>query len=84
MKVTFHRTFKKQYKKLPRKVQLQFMERLSLFNDDPYSAVLNVHQLTGEMSGYISMNVNGDVRALFLRFEEEVVFERIGTHSSLY
>lgn len=35
MKVKFHRTFTKRYKKAPRKVARQFDERLRIFEVDP-------------------------------------------------
>jgi len=77
--------FKKQYKKLPEKFQRQFDDRLLLFVSDPTTPKLRVHPLKGEYAGYWSMNVNGDIRALYLiQGEEIIIFALIGSHSELY
>ncbi|MGA3292309.1 MAG: type II toxin-antitoxin system RelE/ParE family toxin [Candidatus Microgenomates bacterium] len=85
MTIQYTSTFKKQYKKLPREFQNQFDERLRLFLADPINPQLRVHPLVGKFSGYWSININGDLRALYLkRGEEIVIFALIGTHSQLY
>jgi addiction module RelE/StbE family toxin len=77
--------FKKQYKKLPPKFQLQFDEKVQLFINDPTNPQLRVHPLKGAFAGYWSMNVNGDIRALYtMRDDELVIFALIGSHSELY
>lgn len=77
--------FKKQYKRLPKPIQSQFDERLRLFVVDPTDPRLRVHPLKGSFSGYWSMNISGDVRALYFAGSDEVViFALIGTHSELY
>ncbi len=77
--------FKKQYQKLPLKLQQQFDDRLRLFVVDPIDVRLRLHPLSGKFAGYWSMNVSGDLRALFYREGEDVViFALIGTHSQLY
>jgi addiction module RelE/StbE family toxin len=77
--------FKKQYKKLPLKIQSQFDDRLRLFITDRTAPSLRVHPLKGKFQGYWSMNVNGDWRAIYLeRGEEIIVFALIGTHSEFY
>lgn len=77
--------FKKQYTKLPKKFQQQFNDRLRLFVTDPTSPQLRVHPLKGRFAGYWSMNVNGDIRALYLiQGDTMIIFALIGTHSELY
>jgi mRNA interferase RelE/StbE len=77
--------FKKQYKKLSSNLRNQFDERLKLFVEDPTDPVLRTHPLKGSYSGYWSMNISGDLRALYLRKGDElVIFALIGTHSQLY
>ncbi len=77
--------FKKQYKKLPIKFQKKFDERLELFLSDPTSPQLRVHPLKGKFSGYWSMNINGDIRALYIiRGESIIIFALIGSHSEFY
>jgi addiction module RelE/StbE family toxin len=85
MKIRYTPKFKKQYKKLSVKLQNQFDERLQLFVKDPTNPVLRTHPLKGSYAGYWSMNINGDLRALYLRKSDElVIFALIGTHSQLY
>lgn len=85
IEIIYTRTFKKQYKKLPVKFRLQFKERVSLFRADPTNPRLRVHPLKGSYVGYWSMDVNGDIRAIY-RYEgyQIVLFAFIGTHSQLY
>lgn len=85
MTIRYLPKFKKQYKKLPKKIQDQFDEKIVLFVTDPTLPVLKVHPLKGNFKGYWSMNVNGDVRALYIMDGDSIViFGIIGTHSQLY
>jgi len=85
MEVIFHRTFLQQYKKVPSRVQEQFYERLELWLEDSTHPTLRVHSLKGKYTGYWSMNITGDIRALYREEGEEIViFAFIGTHSQLY
>lgn len=85
MEVIFERSFVKQYKKLPRKIQERFKERLSLWTENPEDSRLRVHSLSGKYLGYWSFNVTGDIRTLY-RYDgdEIVIFALIGSHSELY
>jgi addiction module RelE/StbE family toxin len=85
MKIQYTPKFKKQYKKLPAELQKQFDERLMLFVENPTNPVLRGHPLKGSYSGYWSMNINGDLRAIYLHNGDAfVIFALIGTHSQLY
>ena len=85
MEVIFHRTFLQQYKKVPSRVQEQFYERLELWLEDSTHPTLCVHSLKGKYTGYWSMNITGDIRALYREEGEEIViFAFIGTHGQLY
>jgi len=77
--------FKKQYKKLPIKIQDQFDNRLQLFMIDPTLPSLKVHPLKGQYAGYWSMSISGDLRALYvIEGDAVIIFALIGTHSQLY
>lgn len=83
--VQYTATFKKQYKKLPKKIQNQFDGRLRLFMSDSSDQRLRIHPLKGSFAGYWSMNVSGDFRVLYLLGGNEIIiFALIGTHSELY
>lgn len=85
MTIRYLPKFKKQYQKLPKKFQDQFDERLRLFMVDPTLPQLRVHPLKGKFAGYWSMNISGDIRALYVvEGEEMVIFALIGSHSELY
>ena len=85
MNIQYLPKFKKQYKKLPQKFQLQFDERLNLFLTDSIDPRLRIHPLKGKYAGYWSMNINGDIRALYIVQDETlIIFALIGSHSELY
>ena len=85
MKILFHKNFIKQLKRFPANVQAQFQKRLKLFMDDPFHPTLSNHALRGEWHDFRSINVTGDVRALYMQSGENIVeFVIIDTHSNLY
>jgi addiction module RelE/StbE family toxin len=85
MQLSYTKTFKKQFKKLPKQWQTEFQDRLALFLQDQSLPQLRVHPLIGNYAGYWSMSVNGDVRALYRKDGDSVIiFALIGTHSQLY
>lgn len=80
----YHREFKKSYKKLPPKIKEKLENRLRLFSKDEFDPVLNNHALKGKWLGYRSINVTGDIRAIFKRDVESALFAAIDSHSNLY
>ena len=83
--VSFAGKFVKQFRKLPAKNQQQFKNRLEVFLVDQDHALLRRHPLRGKYAGYHSIDISGDLRALFrYQTENSVVFSLIGTHSQLY
>lgn len=78
------KTFEKQFKKLPKKVQDHFDKRILLFLSDPNHPLLKVHSLQAERFGFMSLNVTANYRALFTWEFDIVTFYEIGTHSQLY
>jgi addiction module RelE/StbE family toxin len=85
IKIEYTKRFKKQYSKLRPKVREQFKKRQRLWLGDPYNPQLHLHMLTGEYAGLYSINITGDIRALYEKIDDVyVVFGFIGTHSQLY
>ena len=84
MHIIYHSDFKKQYRKLSTKIRLRFTERLEIFRDDQFSPELNNHGLHGKYVGCRSINVTGDLRAIYEVREDGVRFLEIDTHSNLY
>ncbi len=85
MRIEYTKTFQKQFAKLPWKVREQFKARQRLWLEEPYHPQLHLHKLAGELDGFYSINVTGDVRAIYEKFgDDRVVFGLIGTHAELY
>lgn len=80
-----NKNFQKQFLKLPEKVKIKFAVKLSALLKDSQSSVLNNHKLKGEYNGYFSINITGDVRAIYKIVDNEIYyFIAIGAHSELY
>jgi addiction module RelE/StbE family toxin len=85
MIIQITRGFNKQYAKLNTKVKLKFKERLELFRVNPFYQELRNHPLKGKYIGYRSIDVTGDVRAIYtVKGNTVVIFGFTGTHSQLY
>ena len=85
MKIDYSKKFKKQYLQLAPKLQQKFDDKIRLFIINPYDPVLRNHVLSGKYIGYSSINMTGDLRALyFQKGESIIIFGFIGTHSQLY
>ncbi len=85
MKIILHKNFEKQYGKLRGKEKQKFKERRNIFLNYPFQPVLNNHPLKGKFKGYRSINITGDLRAVYkLLNEETAIFVAIDTHSNLY
>ena len=86
MRVKFSRRFEKRYNKAPKKVKKAFDSRLEIFVADKFHPTLNNHALTGRYTGYRSINITGDWRAIFQELEEGAIVYLviIDTHSNLY
>ena len=84
-RIEFTKDFEKQLKKLRPGYKRKFYERLRLFEDDPYAKILRNHILKGKYTGFRSIDITGDLRALYyMDGEKVVIFAFIGTHSQLY
>ncbi len=85
MRIDYHKRFNKQYKKLSSKIQDKFDERFQIFIINPSTPELNNHALHGEYLGFRSINITGDLIAVYEVQEDNAVkFLFIDTHSNLY
>jgi len=85
VKIKYSKKFYKQFAKLTPKLREQFKTRQRLWLNDPYNTQLHLHMLTGEYAGLYSINITGDIRALYEKIDDTyVIFGFIGTHSQLY
>ncbi len=86
MIIQFSRNFEKQLIKQPGKIKIQFYKRLEIFKSNPLDPKLRNHPLKGKYSKYKSINITGDIRALYTENSDGtiVLFAFIGSHSQLY
>ena len=85
MEIFTHRDFEKQAKKLKASEQRRLKQRLGLFIIDPSNPTLNNHALKGKGEGCFSINITGDIRAVYRPVRKNVVlFLAVDTHSNLY
>lgn len=85
MTVKFHPGFQKRLQKLRAKERDRFFDRLSIFIIDPHDQRINAHRLKGGLKDYYSIDVGGDIRAIYrIVNDDTVIFMNIGTHHQLY
>lgn len=85
MTIRYSRKFVKQLAKQPESVEKAFYLRLQLFKENPYDPLLRNHALKGKLKGYYSINITGDIRAIYEIIGNEIyLYEMIGSHSQLY
>ncbi len=84
MKVKLHKDFEKKYQKLRENEKKKFKERRDLFLQNEFDPILNNHSLKGKYLGCRSINITGDLRAVYKSLGENVIFVTIDSHSNLY
>lgn len=89
MKIKYDPEFIKKLKKQDVRIRKSFRARIALFQKDPNSSELNNHLLEKDYSGYRSIDITNDYRAVYkevdLGGDEPVAyFSTIGTHDELY
>ena len=85
MKAEYHKSFRRQFDRLPLKIQDKFEKNLNLFLQNQFYPLLKNHHLIGEYEGCRSINITGDIRAIFyMKMNGDAVFINIGSHSELY
>ncbi len=84
IRIKLHKNFEKSYVKLTEVQKTRFKERRDLFLKDQFNPILNNHALKGGYLGYRSINITGDLRAIFKILGEDVTFVAIDSHSNLY
>lgn len=84
MRIKLHKNFEKQYKKLRLTEKKKFKERRDLFLEDEFDPILNNHALKGKYLDYRSINITGDLRAIYKKDDDNFIFVAISSHSNLY
>lgn len=85
MIIRFHRNFQKQSRKLKAGERSKLKERLELFMADAFNPILNNHPLKGKYTSYRSINISGDLRAVYKQgTQDTATFVAVDSHSNLY
>ena len=84
MRLDYSRLFKKDFKKLTQKLKIHVGVRIEIFEIDKFNPLLNNHAVHFPYEGCRSINITGDLRALYETSGDLIVFFRVGTHSELY
>jgi addiction module RelE/StbE family toxin len=84
MNISYSKNFISLAKKLNSKSRQRLLERIETFSENPLHPALRNHQLKGKWKAYRSIDITGDIRALYLQCENEAIFDAVGTHNQLY
>jgi addiction module RelE/StbE family toxin len=86
--IEFSPLFEKRLHQLPSEIVIALKETIDLLVDHPHHERLRRHSLKQEYSGYESIDITDDYRAIFKEIKTgmQVVikFRLIGTHPQLY
>ena len=90
MNIVYTKAFLKQFKLriVPNKNLLKrYYERENIFLEDLNNPVLKNHSLKGEMKGFYSFSIAGDIRVIYKFMDNEkvlAIFIDIGSHNQVY
>ncbi|MDD4738182.1 MAG: type II toxin-antitoxin system mRNA interferase toxin, RelE/StbE family [Candidatus Pacebacteria bacterium] len=84
MSIILGTSFKNKYSELEKKIRNKFKERISIFIFDEFNPILNNHSLRGKYLGYRSINVSGDIRAIYKKRNNVAIFVYIDNYNNLY
>jgi addiction module RelE/StbE family toxin len=84
MQFVTSKKFDKNFSRLPKKIKNQAINQFQKFIMDPMEESLNNHKLHGKWSKYRSINITGNIRAVYFQENNVAIFVDIGYHSELY
>ncbi|MEK7096104.1 MAG: type II toxin-antitoxin system mRNA interferase toxin, RelE/StbE family [Patescibacteria group bacterium] len=85
MKADFHKSFNKQFQKLPVKQKFQVRQAINIFVNEPNHLSLRNHTLKGRWTGHRSISAGGDLRLHYVpQHDDRAVFVAVGKHAQLY
>ena len=80
----FKRAYRKRVKDNPR-LRAKFWERLGEFLEEPFSAPLRTHKLSGKLAGQWAFSIDDNYRVLFEFIgKDSVLLIDVGTHDEVY
>lgn len=88
LRIEFSSIFERKLRQLSAEIIVAFKETLELLQENPNHERLRRHFLKEKFSGYQSIDVTDDYRAVFREEKTEntiiIKFHAIGTHKDLY
>ena len=86
MKVEYHKSFLKGFRKLNKKYQEKVLDAVEKFRVNPSDPILKNHALKGSMKGKRSFSVTGGIRIIFKeKGDYAIVFMLdVGGHNQVY
>lgn len=80
-RVEFSSQFDRNFRVLPRKIQITARKKDRLFRENAFHPLLRTHKLSGEFKDYWAYSVNREYRVLFCFLDDHsAVYLNIGTH----
>ena len=87
MNIKYHQRYAKHYTKrikpYPQLVK-KLQQRVILFFENSQYPLLKDHQLTGDKKEYRSFSVTGDIRVIYKKDGDDVLFYDVGSHNQVY
>ncbi len=86
MKITYSKSFDKNFKSLERYEQEYVLEAITLFKENPYHPALRNHSLTGSMTWKRSISAWEDLRIIFIEKWDyiQVLMLDVWWHNEVY
>lgn len=85
MRYSASKQFEKQFKRLNTQKKDKVIKRLEVFIENPFYISLRNHELHGVWASYRSIDITGDIRAIYKDIDGTIAhFVAIGSHSELY
>jgi len=82
--IVFTKKFEKMLKKLSPKDKDRAVVALANFAGGTSDSILRVHPLHGKYQGAYSINITGDLRAIYKNKNGTYIFVKLGNHNQLY
>lgn len=81
MKVFYSPRFVSQYKRLPKQLKLEIVEKEKIFFKNPFNPKLKTHKLTGKLNSLWAYSIDRKHRIIFEFVEKNTIqLHSVGTH----
>ena len=87
MHIEYYKNFIKSFKKRFRnnlKVKKQYERHLKMFIANTKNPLLKDHQLVGDKITLRAFSITGDIRIVYKKIGDRIIFLDIGTHNQVY